>query len=99
MKEENRRRGHVLTGAILGCATGISALLLYTNGLFVAGLSRDFGLTRTQFGFGVLLLTMALAAANPIVGWTVDRFGAKMPALTGLMLLALGFASLGLFVH
>ena len=46
MNEEDRRWGRVLAGAVLGCATGISALLLYTNGLFVAGLSHDFGLTR-----------------------------------------------------
>lgn len=89
----------VLPGAILGSASGISALLLYTNGLFVAGLSREFGLTRTQFGLGVSLVTLALAAANPLVGWAVDRWGARRPAMAGLVLLALGFASLGAFVH
>src|SRR5690349_15342264 len=98
MNQANRPWGRVLAGAVLGCATGVSALLLYTNGLFVAGLARDFGLTRTQFGFGVLLLTMALAAANPLVGWAVDRFNAKGPAIVGLVLLALGFAGLGVFV-
>jgi MFS family permease len=84
-----------LCGAVIGSATGISALLLYTNGLFVAGLARDFGLTRTQFGFGVLLVTMALALANPAVGWAIDRFGAKRPSVVGLLLLSLGFAGLG----
>lgn len=99
MTEENRRWGRVLTGTVLGCATGISALLLYTNGLFVAGLARDFGLTRTQFGFGVLLVTLALAAANPLVGWAVDRFSARAPAIVGLVLLSLGFAAMGAFVY
>jgi MFS family permease len=89
----------VLAGAIVGSATGISAVLLYTNGLFVAGLTRDFGLTRAQFGFGVLLVTMALAAANPLVGWAVDRFGPKGPSIAGLLLLSAGFASLGTMVH
>jgi len=96
---ERQRWVRVLAGAVLGSASGISALLLYTNGLFVAGLAHDFGLTRTQFGFGVLLVTLALAAANPLVGWTVDRLGAKAPAIAGLVLLSLGFASLGLFVQ
>ncbi len=84
---------------MLGSATGVSALLLYTNGLFVGGLTRDFGLTRVQFGFGVLLVTMALAGANPVVGWLVDRFGAKWLSVAGLLLLSVGFASLGLFIE
>jgi MFS family permease len=99
MTEETRRAGRVLAGAVFGCATGISALLLYTNGQFVAGLTSDFGLTRTQFGFGVLLVTLALAVANPLVGRAVDRFGARAPAIAGLLLLSAGFASLGALVH
>ncbi|MFO1503206.1 MAG: MFS transporter [Steroidobacteraceae bacterium] len=88
-----------LAGAVIGCATGVSALLLYTNGLFVAGLAHDYGLTRVQFGFGVLLVTMALAFANPVVGWLVDRVGAKWLSVAGLLLLSAGFASLGSFIR
>jgi MFS family permease len=92
-------QARILCGAVAGCATGVSALLLYTNGLFVDGLNREFGLNRTQFGFGVLLVTLALAVANPLCGWAIDRYGARRPAIVGLLLLALGFVSLGLFVH
>lgn len=88
-----------LAGAVVGCATGVSALLMYTNGLFVAGLAQDFGLTRVQFGFGVLLVTMTLAFANPVVGWLVDRVGAKWLSVAGLLLLSAGFATLGSFIH
>lgn len=88
-----------LAGAVIGSATGVSALLLYTNGLFVAGLAHDYGLTRVQFGFGVLVVTMALAAANPLVGWLADRLGAKWLSVGGLLLLSLGFAALGAFIE
>jgi len=88
-----------LSGAVVGSATGVSAMLLYTNGLFVGDLSREFGLTRAQFGLGVLLVSIALAAANPVVGWAVDRFSPKAPSVLGLLLLSAGFASLGAFVH
>jgi MFS family permease len=88
----------VLAGSIVGSATGISAVLLYTNGLFVAGLTRELGLTRSEFGFGVLLVTLALAAANPLVGWAVDRFGPRLPSLAGLLMLSAGFAALGTLV-
>ena len=88
-----------LPGAVIGSATGISALLFYTNGLFVAGLTQEFGLTRAQFGLGVLLVTIAVAAANPLVGWTIDRLGAKRPSIAGLILLSVGFILLGTFTH
>jgi MFS family permease len=91
--------GRVLAGSIVGSATGISAVLLYTNGLFVAGLTRELGLTRSEFGFGVLLVTLALAAANPVVGWAVDRFGPRLPSLAGLLMLSAGFAALGTLVN
>lgn len=89
----------ILAGAIVGSATGISAVLLYTNGLFVAGLNHDFGLTRAQFGLGVTLVTMSLAAANPLVGWAVDRYGARLPSIIGLLLLSAGFLALAFFVR
>ena len=89
----------VLAGAVVGSATGISAVLLYTNGLFVAGLAQEFGLTRAQFGLGVLLVTISLAIANPFVGWLLDRFGARGLSVLGLLLLSAGFAALGHFTH
>ncbi len=57
---------------MLGSACGISALLLYTNGLFVAGLSHDFGLyAHLQFGLGVLLVT--LVAQRPRIRWSAGQ--------------------------
>jgi len=88
-----------LAGAVVGSATGVSALLMYTNGLFVAGLAHDYGLTRVQFGFGVLLVTMALAFANPVVGWLVDRLGAKWLSVAGLLLLSAGIRDAGFIIH
>ncbi|HXC60444.1 MAG TPA: MFS transporter [Steroidobacteraceae bacterium] len=99
MTDPERGWPRSLAGAVVGSAAGVSALLLYTNGLFVAGLAHDYGLTRVQFGFGVLLVTMALAAANPLVGWLADRVGAKWLSVGGLLLLSLGFASLGAFIE
>ena len=89
----------VLAAGIVGSATGISAVLLYTNGLFVAGLAQEFGLTRAQFGLGVLLVSISLALSNPLVGWLVDRYGARVISLTGLLGLAAGFTALGRFTH
>jgi MFS family permease len=38
-------------------------------------------------------------AFHPLVGWLVDRMGAKWPSVAGLLLLAAGFASLGSYIE
>ena len=87
-----RHQARSLAGAVIGSITGISALLLYTNGQFVAGLTRDFGLTRVQFGLGVLLVTMAIA---PLVTALFSRIFLhhRLPARTWG---AIGLAGLGI---
>lgn len=87
----------VLLGSVFGIATGVSGLLLYTAGLFVPDLEREIGLTRTQFGLAIFSVTVALAVTNPLVGWAVDRFGVRLPALLGLIALSLGFFALAAF--
>lgn len=87
----------VLLGAMLGIATGVSALLMYTTGLFVASLEAQIGLTRTAFGFGLFLVSVALALANPIVGWAIDRFGVRVPTALGMVALSVGFFALAEF--
>ncbi|MGZ8312306.1 MAG: MFS transporter [Allosphingosinicella sp.] len=89
----------MLLGAVLGIATGVSALLMYTAGLFVADLERGIGLTRTEFGFGVFLIALALALANPLVGWAIDRFGVRLPTAAGLIALSVGFFALAEFAR
>mgnify|MGYP001025553647 CR=1 FL=1 len=92
---ELRDGGGVLLGSLLGVGVGVSGLLFYTSGIFVADLAKTIGLTRTQFGLASLCATTAVAIANPLVGWLVDRFGVRRPAAFGLVSLAIGFFALG----
>ena len=92
--EEFRHGWRTVLSASLGVGLGISGLLTYNSGLFVEGLSRDTGLSRTAYGAAFLGSTLALALAMPIVGRAVDRFGPRAVAAVGAVSLAAGFAAL-----
>jgi MFS family permease len=77
----------------------VSGLLTYTAGLFATELGRDVGLSRTAFGAAVFGSTLSLAAAMPVVGRVVDRFGPKAAAIVGALLLAAGFLGLATLVR
>lgn len=88
---EFRQGWRVVLGAALGTGLGIAGLLNYNIGLFVEGMGRDFGLTRTSFGTAYFGSTLALAAALPLVGRMVERLGCRMTAALGSLALAAGF--------
>jgi len=91
---EFRRGWRVVLGAGLGAGLGIAGLLNYNMGLFAEGLARDIGLSRTGYGVAFFGTTLAMAAAMPVVGRAVDRFGARATAACGALALAIGFAVL-----
>lgn len=87
--DEFRAGWHFVSIAMLGCGLGVSSLPLYTAGVFVPELERSFGWTRSQLSASILVFTLTLAAASPIVGRIVDRFGVKRSALFSVVAAAL----------
>jgi MFS family permease len=99
VRQEFRAGAGVLFGSTLAFGMGVSPLILYTSGVFVADLTGAIGLTRTQFGLGLLAVTLALGLSSPIVGWAIDRFGVRRPAVFSLLTLAGGFALMATATH
>jgi MFS family permease len=94
MSREFAAGWRTVTGAALGVGLGISGLLTYNSGLFVEGLGRDVGLTRTIYGAAFLGSTLALAIAMPVVARSVDAQGPRRTAAFGAVALAVGFLAL-----
>lgn len=88
-----------MLAASSGVGLGIAGLLTYTAGVFAKDLAVGIGLSRTALGAAFFLSTIALALALPLVGWLIDRFGPRWPAIGGALGLSLGFALLGTAVH
>jgi MFS family permease len=83
---------------------GVVAIPVYTIGLFVAPLSRDFGWSIGAIVLAQTFLSVAVALLSPLAGMAMDQFGARPLVLGGAIVHALFFAmlaftggSLGLF--
>ncbi|MDB5459420.1 MAG: transporter, superfamily protein, partial [Caulobacteraceae bacterium] len=92
--QEVRKSWPTLAGASLGLGTGALTIFFYTQGLFVGPLNHEFGWTRQQLSLVSLIGGFEIAAASVIVGWLVDRFGVRAPALGGYVLVTLAFLGL-----
>lgn len=88
-----------LAAATLAVGLGVSGLAIYSAGLFVNDLGRELGLTATTYGLAFSLMTLGMAAAVPVVGYAVDRYGVKIPTVISALGLATGFVVLGTIVH
>lgn len=82
---ELRNGWSVLVGAMLGCGLGVSSLPLYTAGVFMPALETEFGWTRAQLSTAVLVFSLALAAASPVVGRLIDRIGVRRSAAASIV--------------
>lgn len=96
---EFRRGWPVVLAAACGAGLGIAGLLTYSAGIFAKDLESEIGLSRTALGAAFFLATITLALALPIVGWLVDRFGPRWPAVFGSLALSAGFVALGTLAH
>lgn len=68
----------------------------YAFGNYAVLFQNEFGSSRTEINLGyTLLLTIGALGAAP-VGWALDRWDARPVALAGVLMTAIGMASLGL---
>jgi MFS family permease len=88
---EWRSGWRVALGAAAGMGTGIS-LYLYVSSIFIEPISRAFGWTRGDLAIGGMISFVVGAAALPLIGRLLDRFGFRRvalvcaPALAGIYL-------------
>ena len=77
-ESEFARGWPLLLGAGLGIAAGLSSLYFYAVGIFIKPLAAEFGWSPGQASIGVLLGRLGAAAASPVIGRLVDRFGTRL---------------------
>src|SRR5688572_14990025 len=68
-----------------------AGLLMQAFGAYVAVLSEDRGWSKTALSAGAALQSLEGALVGPLVGWVMDRFGARAMVQAGIVLFGLGF--------
>ena len=81
----------VVLAASLGVGTGLSPLPFYTIGVFVRPLSAEFGWTVDQILVALIVTTLSVLVASPIVGLLTDKYGVRRIALASTVGFGLSF--------
>ena len=91
-----RNRWWVVFATICGLLVGAGPINVFTFGVFLKPITEDLGLSRGAFSTALTVHAAIAAIALPIIGWLVDRWGARRSLLPGLFLYALATASYAL---
>ena len=79
----------ILLTSLVGIAVGAASLLFYSIGVFFEPFQREFGWNRGQISGALIYLTLGFVISGPIVGWLIDRHGARIVALASIPMLVL----------
>ncbi len=88
---EFARAWPVMLASTVGVGLGVTGLAIYSFGLFVLPLAREFGWSRGAISFGVTCLSLTTAVTSPLVGLAIDKWGVRRVAIASQIGLVLGF--------
>jgi len=91
-----RNRWWVVFATICGLVVGARPINVFTFGVFLKPITEDLGLSRGAFSAALTFHAAVAAIVLPLIGWLVDRWGARRIMLPGLFVYALATASYGL---
>jgi len=91
-----RNRWWVVFATVCGLLVGAGPINVFTFGVFLKPITEDLGLSRGAFSAALTVHVTIAAIVLPVIGWLVDRWGARRIMLPGLLLYALATASYGL---
>ena len=74
----------LLLTATIACGTGVSSLIYYSFGLFVTPLQQAFHWSRGEVSTTLLYGSVGLVLAAPVLGWLIDKLGARRVALVAV---------------
>ena len=77
----------VVIGAII---SGIGSVQSASQAVFFLPLERELGLTRGQLSLVFSLTRLEGSIESPVVGWMIDKFGPRLPIVTGAVLGGVG---------
>jgi MFS family permease len=92
--DEFRRGWRVLLAAAVGNGAGVTGIPFFTFSVFVVPLTSATGWTRGAVSRGASCLLVGTVISAPLVGWIIDRVGARRVAIASMLALAVGYLCL-----
>jgi MFS family permease len=89
-------RWWIVFACACGLLVGAGSILIFSFGVFLKPVTEDLGITRGDLSAALGISAWCVALSCPIVGWLIDRFGARRVMIPGILLFALAVASFGL---
>lgn len=83
----------VALGAAISCIGAVQSASL---AVFFLPLQRELGLSRAQLSLVFSLTRLEGSIESPVVGWMIDKYGPRLPIVTGAVLGGVGFLILPL---
>ena len=88
---EITRGAPLLAGCVLAMTVGVISLPGPAVGVFMTGLQRDFGWSRTAISVALSAGVGVIVLMSPVIGWLADRFREARILAVGLIGMALSF--------
>jgi predicted MFS family arabinose efflux permease len=80
----------------VGVFVSFASLLVYTFGIFLKPVTEEFGWSREAASLAFGIAAMMIAACSPVLGYLLDRVGARRVILPCVTVFGCAFASLAL---
>ena len=88
-----RNRWWVVAGSVIGLTVSAGPINNFTFGVFLRAVTADLHIGRATFASAMLATNWIGAASGPVIGWLLDRYGARRVLLLGVILFAIATAA------
>lgn len=92
--QEWRRNWPLVLVSMIGVT--LTTIHVYSQGVFLLALEKEFGWGRAQFSAGPTLYSFICVFTVVIAGWAADRFGPRRVALPGVLAFCIAMGCLAL---
>ena len=87
-----RNRWWVVVGSVIGLTVSAGPVNNFTFGVFLRAVTEDLHIGRGTFASAMLATNWIGAASGPVIGWLLDRYGARRVLLVGVILFTIATA-------
>lgn len=85
-------RWWIVAATVCGLIVGGGAINVFAFGVFLKPITAELGIGRGMFSSALTLHSTLAALSCPLIGWLVDRWGARRVMIPGLIVYALATA-------